>query len=136
MDQAIEPTAPTRRPREATRAVQLISASFILGAIRAAFELTQKVAGVYILPAMLLLLVFFGICFFFVSKIAAGRNWARIIFLILVLLGLPFAIIGYIQELRLSLLGGSFSIIVALLQVIGTCLLFTGNSNVWFRKRK
>lgn len=136
MDQSIEPTTPMRRPAEATRAVQLISASFILGALRAAFELTQKVAGAYILPAMLLLLVFFGICFFFVSKIAAGRNWARIIFLILVLLGLPFAIIGYIQELRINLPGGLFSIVVALLQVTGTCLLFTRNSNLWFRRPK
>lgn len=135
-DQSIEPTTPMKRPADVTRAVQLFSASLILGAIRAAFDLRQQVAGVQIVPAMLLLLVFFGISFFFFSKIAAGRNWARIILAILMLLGLPFAIILDIQELRISLPGGSFSILMALLQVIGTCLLFTRNSNVWFRKRK
>ena len=135
MDPTIEPTAIVERPREATRAVQLISASFIIGGIRAIIELAHMVSGASFLVAILLLIAFFGICFFFVSKIAAGRNWARIVFLVLVLIGLPFAVLGYIQELRTSLLGGSISIIMAILQVLGTYLLFTKNSNLWFRSR-
>ena len=131
-----DPIAIVERPREATRAVQLISASFLIGGIRAVFELTHKVSGAYFFVAILLLIAFFGICFFLVSKIAAGRNWARIVFIVLVLIGLPFAILGYIQELRTSLLGGSISIIIAILQLIGTYLLFTKNSNAWFRERK
>jgi len=136
MDPTTEPGAIVERPREATRAVQLISASFLIGGIRAAFELTHKVSGVYFLVAIFLLIAFFGICFFLVSKIAAGRNWARIVFIVLVLIGLPFAILGYIQELRTSLLSGSISIIIAILQLIGTYLLFTKNSNAWFRRTK
>src|SRR6266513_2899249 len=112
MDPAIEPTAIVERPREATRAVQLISASLVIGGIRAVFELTHKVSGAYFFGAILLLIAFFGICFFFVSKIAVGRNWARIVFLVLMLIGLPFAILGYIQELRTNLLGGSISVII------------------------
>jgi hypothetical protein len=136
MDPTIEPTAIVERPREATRAVQLISASFIIGGIRAVFELAHKVSGASFFVAILLLIAFFSICFFLVSKIAAGRNWARIVFLVLMLIGLPFAILGYIQELRTSLLGGSISIIMAILQLLGTYLLFTTKSNLWFRSRK
>ena len=136
MDPTTEPSAIVERPREATRAVQLISASFLIGGIRAVVELTHKVSGVYFLVAIFLLIAFFGICFFLVSKIAAGRNWARIVFIVLVLIGLPFAILGYIQELRTSLLGGSISIIIAVLQLIGTYLLFIKNSNTWFRRPK
>jgi 4-amino-4-deoxy-L-arabinose transferase-like glycosyltransferase len=131
----IEPTANVERPKEVTRAVQLISASFAIGGIRAVFDLAHKLSGASFLFGMLVLVVFLGICFFFVSKIGAGRNWARIIFLVLFLIGLPLSIPGYIQDIRTNLLHGSVSIIVAILQLIGMYLLFTRNSNLWFRKR-
>ena len=136
MEPPIESAAVVERPKEVTRAVQFISASFAIGGIRAVFVLAQKVSGANFLFAILLLLLFLGICFLFVSKIAAGRNWARIILLVLLVIGLPLAIPGYIAELRTSLLPGSLSIIVAILQVVGTYLLFTKNSNQWFRTRR
>ncbi len=129
-------TAAVERPKEVMRAIQFISASFAIGGIRAVFVLAQKVSGANFFFAILLLLLFLGICFLFVSKIAAGRNWARIILLVLLVIGLPLAIPGYIAELRTSLLLGSLSIIVAILQLIGTYLLFTRKSNLWFRPRK
>lgn len=139
MDPTIEPNpkvAPAVRPVEVTRAVQLISASFAIGGIRSVFDLAQKISGVYFFLALLALIVFLGICFFLVSKIAAGRNWARITFLVLILIQLPFAILGNIADLRTNLLHGSFSILIALLQLIGTYLLFTKHSNLWFKTRK
>lgn len=136
MEPSIESTAPVERPREVTRAVKLLSAAFAIGGIRAVFDLAQKVSGARYFLAILLLVAFLGICFFFVSKIAAGRNWARITFLVLLLIGLPLAVPGYIGELRTSLLYGSLSMIIAILQLIGTCLLFTKQSNLWFRTRK
>lgn len=139
MDPKIEPTRDTdraSRPIEVTRAVWFISASFAIGGIRTVFDLAQKISGAPFLLALLGLVIFLGICFFFVSKIAAGRNWARIIFLVLLLIGLPFAIPGYIVELKTSPLHGSVSILLAILQVTGAYLLFTKNSNLWFRTRK
>jgi len=136
MEPTIESTANVARPGEVTRAVQFLSAAFAIGGIRTVFDLAQKIPGVYFFLALLALVVFLGICFFFVSKIAAGRNWARITFLVLLLINLPFAIPGYIAELRTSLLHGSVGILVAILQLIGTYLLFTKNSNLWFRSRK
>lgn len=136
MDPTLEPTTSVSRPIEVTRAVQLIYASFAIGAIRAVFDLAQKISGVPLLLALLGLVIFFAICFFFVSKIAAGRNWARIVLLLLLVIGLPFAIPGYIVELRTNPLHGSISIVMAILQLIGTYLLFTKNSNLWFRSRK
>jgi len=64
------------------------------------------------------------------------RNWARIILLVLVLFGLPFAIMASVTELKQSIALGSLSIIIALLQLLGTYLLFTRNSNLWFRRNK
>lgn len=136
MEPTIEPIANVARPGAVTRAVQFISASFAIGGIRAVFDLAQKISGVPFFLALLVLVVFLGIFFFFVSKIVAGRNWARITFLVLLLIGLPLAIPGYIGELRTNLLHGSLSIIIALLQLVGTGLLFTRHSNLWFRTRK
>ena len=134
--EARESTALVERPKEVTRAVQLISASFVIGGLRAVFDLAQKVSGAWYLLTILLLVAFLGIFFFFVWKIATGRNWARITFLVLLLIGLPLAVPGYIGELRTRLLYGSLSIVIAILQLIGAYLLFTKQSNLWFRTRK
>jgi hypothetical protein len=133
---AIEPTANAYRPPVVTRAVQLFSASFILGAIRSVFDLWHKLSGAAFVLSLVFLLMFFGICFFFVAMIAAGKNWARIVFLILLIIGLPFAIPTYLTELRTSIPYGSISVVVAILQVIGIVLVFTRNSNEWFKTRK
>jgi hypothetical protein len=136
MDPTTEGTANVERPQSVTRAVQLFAASLAIGGIRAVFDLTHSVSGVYFFIALLMLVLFLGIFFFFVSRVAAGRNWARVLLLILLLIGLPFAIPGYVFELKASLLRGSLSLLVGLLQTVGMCLLFTKNSNGWFRRRK
>src|SRR6185295_11882639 len=116
MDPTTETTGNLERPQTATRAVQLFYASLAIGGIRAVFDLTQRVSGVYFLIALVLLALFLGIFFFVVSKVAAGRNWARILLLVLLLIGLPFAIPGYVLELKASILRGSLSVLVAILQ--------------------
>lgn len=136
MEPLAESTAQVERPNEVTRAVQLIAASFAIGGVRAVFDLIQKVSGASFFLAILILLVLLGILFFFLSKIAAGRNWARILFLVLLVIGLPFAIPAYLQEVKTNLLHGSISFIIAILQLLGTGLLFAKNSNRWFRSRK
>lgn len=136
MDPTTEATANLERPPAVTRAVQLFSASLAIGGIRAVVDLTQRVSGVYFFIALLILVLFLGIFFFFVSRVAAGRNWARILLLVLLLIGLPFAIPGYVFELKASLLRGSLSVLVGILQIVGMCLLFTKDSNGWFRRRK
>jgi hypothetical protein len=136
MDPTTEPSVNLERPQSVTRAVQLFSASLAIGGIRSVFDLTQRVSGVYFFIALLILVLFLGIFFFFVNKVAAGKNWARILLLILLVIGLPFAIPGYVFELKTSLPRGSLSVLVAILQIVGMCLLFTKNSNGWFRRRK
>jgi hypothetical protein len=136
MDPAIEPTINASRPLAVTRAVQVLAASFILGAIRTVFDLAHKLSGAAFVLSIIFLLIFLAVCFFFVSMIAARRNWARIVFLVLLIIGLPLATPTYIVELKTSVLRGSVSIAVAILQLIGMVLLFTKNSNQWFRTRK
>jgi hypothetical protein len=136
MEPTSEQHASTERPRQVSRAVQFLASSLAIGLLASILRLTQRVSGATMFFAMLIVVAFFGLFFFLVMKISAGKNWARIVCLVLVLVGLPFAIPAYLQEVRANVVSGSLSIIVTILQLIGTYLLFTKKSNLWFRTRK
>ena len=136
MTPILEDNANPERPERVTTAVQVLAASLILGVLTAAFNVVRNVSGKTMLVALLIVLVFFGLGFLLVWRIAAGKNWARIFLLVLVILGTPLAIPGYRASLRLNVVAGSVSILINILQLIGAYLLFTGSSNSWFRKRK
>lgn len=136
MEPPIEPTANLSRPKETTSAIRFLYASLALGLIRAVFGLTQRTSGAALILAALIVISFFALGFFVVWKISTRRNWVRILLLILVLINLPFAVLANISELKQSVLSGTFSILIELILWVGTYLLFTKNSNLWFRGRK
>jgi hypothetical protein len=107
-----------------------------LGLITAIFQAAQKVSGAQLVFASLIVIAVFGLAFFLITKIARQRNWARIVLVVLVLFGLPFAIRGHLQEIKRNVPAGTVGITITLLQLVGTSLLFTKQSNVWFRERK
>ena len=135
MDPTIE-SATDSRPKVITTAIRILTLSIAIGLLMSLVRVAQQVSGAPLIWAILIVLAFFGVFLFLVSRIWAGRNWARIVFLILVLIGLPFAIPNYIAELRKNVLSGSVSMLIVILQLLGTYLLFTKNSNTWFRARK
>ena len=136
MEPPIEPTAIPSRPTQATRGVQLIFLSLAIGLIRAIFGLTQRASGTALILAALIVIAVFCLGFFLVWKISARRNWARIILLVLVIVNLPFAVMANVGELKQSVRSGALSILIEVVLWIGTYLLFTRNSNLWFRSRK
>ena len=136
MEPTIEPEAIVERPPVVSRAIQFLITSLIIGLLTSMFRLPQKVSGTALVLAALMVAAFFGLVFLLVNRIYVGRNWARILWLVLILIGLPFAIPGNLQEVRRSVVTGCLSIIITLFQVAGTFLLFTGKSNAWFRARK
>jgi hypothetical protein len=85
--------------------------------------------------ALFFVLMFFAASFLIVWGIAAGKNWARIVWLVLVLIGTPFALRSYVATMKVSVLSSSLSIFITILQLVGTYLLITGSSNSWFRER-
>jgi hypothetical protein len=136
MEPPIEPTANIARPKETTLAIQLLYASLAIGLIRAVLGLTQRTSGAALVLAALIVISVFALGFFLVWKVSAGRKWARIIMLVLVLINLPFAVLANISELKRSVWSGALSILIEVILWIGTYLLFTRNSNHWFRSRK
>jgi|SRR6185437_159743 len=136
MEPPLEPTTNVARPKDTTLALQFLYASLAIGLIRAVFGLTQRTSGAPLILAALIVMSVFALGFFLVWKISAGSNWARIILLVLVLINLPFAVLGNISELKRSVSSGAFSILIEAILWIGTYLLFTKNSNLWFRRGK
>ena len=136
MEPTSEQTAGAERPRAVTRAVLFLTSSLAIGLIASILRLAQRISGAPMIFSLVIVIAFFSLLFFLVMKISAGNNWARIVCLVLVLIGLPFAIPAYLQEVRTHVVSGTLSIIITLLQVIGTYLLFTKQSNPWFKRRK
>ena len=136
MESTSELELKAERPRIVTRAVQILMSALALGLITSIFQLAQRASGTQLVFASLIVIAVFGLGFFLITKIALRRNWARIVLVVLLLFGLPFAIPGHLQEIKRNVLVGTIGIIITLLQVVGTSLLFTKQSNIWFRKRK
>jgi hypothetical protein len=134
MEPTIEQDAPATRPTTVSRAVQLLTAALVIGFIASVIRLKGQVSGMALVFALLIVIAFFSIYFYLIRKISVGRNWARIILLVLVALGTPFAIPAYIAEVRRSIVPGTLSIIIMILQLIATVLLYLKNSNRWFKK--
>jgi hypothetical protein len=136
MDQTIEQSDNVERPRTVAKAVQFLTSAVVIGLLNAIYTLVQRVTGLPMLIALIIVIAFFGLLFLLVMKISAGRNWARMIWLILVICNVPFAVLAYPQAVRANVISGTLSIIIVILQVIGTGLLFTRNASPWFRRRK
>jgi len=124
------------KPLEVIRAVRLLYISLAIGFVSSLVMLAFEVSKVSKLLVLFFLLLFFGLSGFFVFKISKGKNSARILFLVLFLLGVPFAIPNYINELRNNFLLGILSILIAVLQSAALYLLFKRSSNSWFKALK
>jgi hypothetical protein len=136
MEPASEQTTAVERPAHVSWAVMALTSSIVLGFLASVLRLAGRVSGTAMILALLIVVAFFMIYGYLILKISVGRNWARIILLVLVLFGTPFAVPAYIVEIKKNFFSGALSILVAFLQLLGTGLLFTRNSNPWFRKHK
>lgn len=140
------------RPKATTNAVRLLYliliVGFILGVINiltsgsmATLEQAQHTAHSPILQnprlfAFSIQIVAVLILLWLIVKISHGRNWARITYLIFFVLGLIGIIQKYLMTPTQPMLIQAWDIIACLLQLVALVLLFTKDSNQWFRSKK
>ena len=132
------------KPKKVTIALILLWTSFI------AFVLEVIIVSLFVPPShfklaiskttetiiqltgWIFMIVFFIFLIFLILMISKGKNWARITYLILFILSIPYNIL---QSLSV-LLEVPYLIIVSVLyfatSIIGLGLLFTKQSNNWF----
>lgn len=122
-------------PKQVNISVKLLYSSLIIGIIRMLINIIQQPeANNTLIPTIIISAFTFGIAFFFIYMIAQRANWARMIYLIFFIIGIPITIlilIGYQDQSRVSAI---FMLCQAVLQLIAIIFLFKGESSVWFKK--
>jgi hypothetical protein len=122
------------KPQSVALAVKLLWASLGVGVVKAfLYQFKHAAAGSEAITYAVLAATL-AIIAFLIFKIAAGRNWARIAFLVLFVLG-SFPMAGVILgEFASAPFMGALSVAQIGLQAYALYLLFTQPGSAWFRK--
>lgn len=122
------------KPTDVVSGVKLLYMSLLLGIVSAVLDFRSEVALSSAVQVVTTIVVTSGLLLFLIVKISDGRNWARITFLILYLLGLGVSLPFLYYELRRSPMGGFMFILQSLLQTVALFFLFKRSSGVWFKR--
>ena len=129
----IPPTLPTQKPATVSRAIKLLYSTLAIGFLRSALEWSfyiQIASIAFVVSVSLLTLAIFV---WLISKIDKGRNWARITFLVLFLLGVPMSIQPLLQSFAHAPLSGVLGLSQAVIQAVCIFMLFGRSARPWFR---
>jgi hypothetical protein len=122
------------RPGSVGTAVTVLWVSLGVGIAKVALDFANLRAMAPMGFTLFVLVATFAVLILLVLKIAAGRNWARIVFLVLFIVGTVPTLPVVRDELERAPLVGALSILQILLQIWALVLLFTKPGSAWFRK--
>jgi FtsH-binding integral membrane protein len=124
------------RPQRVSTAVALICISLAVGVARILLEASQLSQRA---PLGFVLVVGFAtlaVLLFFTVMIGKRQNWARITFLVLFIIGVPFSILPLLQSLAKTPVSGILGIAQLLLQAVALVFIFQKASSEWFRSHR
>ena len=132
-----------QRPKNITIATCLLVFSFIIESIKLMFRWNEFYYEVIIVKGIPVYIMWAPgfICALFlwiVYKIYSGRNWARIVYLILAIISLLSFVISpkeFLEQFHRSIIDGLTSIMQPIISVTVVYLLFFGLGTNWFRSR-
>ena len=126
---------PIERPSSVTLAVRLLWLSLVIG-IGGLFVAPRQVPGVAgIVVVAVIGLIVFGIYAWLIAKIGAGRNWARITYTVLTVIGYLVVVFTWNQQLasfKASPISAVISGVNAAINLYVLYLLYTKTSKPWF----
>ena len=123
-----------QKPQSVTTAVNLLWASLAVGLVKMLMDFSHLGAVAPAAFTNLVLIITFAFIGFLIFKISAGRNWARITFLVLFIVGILPTLPLMIGEFSRAPVVGALSVAQVGLQVYSLFLLFTKPVSVWYRK--
>jgi hypothetical protein len=129
------------RPATVTRAVQrlwaAVAVSFVSGILNAFLTDTPGVPrGLYLGTLVVGWAVGFLIVWWILSSIGKGKNWARIVQLVLFVFGILGMLMVFRMPQQVSAVIWAFYAVQMALNLWGMVLLFSAPSNAWFREMK
>jgi len=123
---------PAERPSQVLLAVRLLWASLGLGIVTSAIMRPHLPPG---RETLFIQVATFALLGWLTYKIWAGRNWARITFLVLWVLGFIPAVPILLRTFGVSPLAGSINLVQSLLQIVALYLVFTNPGRSWFKPK-
>jgi hypothetical protein len=123
------------KPSQITTAVNLLWASLAIGFVKSIMDVQHL--GSQASPAFtnFILISVFAVMALLIVFISKGKNWARITFLVLFILGSPLSIPLGLGEFTRSPVLGAFSLVQIVLQVVALYIVFTKPGAAWFKKQ-
>ncbi|MEQ1535132.1 MAG: hypothetical protein ABL923_04580 [Burkholderiaceae bacterium] len=123
-----------QKPQPVATAVNLLWASMAVGLVKMLMDFSYLSAVAPAAFTNFVLVFTFALIAFLIFKISVGRNWARITFLVMFVIGMLPTLPLMLGELSRSPVVGALSVAQVGLQVYALFLLFTQPGSVWFRK--
>ena len=104
-----------------------------LGVVRSAWEMPAQVEQNSLGFVIFVIAFTFLFTGFFIWRIDRGKNWARITYLVLFILGAPFSIYLLFKSIAFEPISDLISVVQFVLQIIALVFLFLKNSTAWFK---
>lgn len=124
------------QPPKVATAVKLLYATLGIGIIRSMMEAPSQAEAGSVGLVLFILFSVLGLMWFFIYMIGRGRNWARITFFLMFILGVPLSILPMIQSLAHDPVSGILGLVQIFMQIIAMLFLFHGSSSAWFKALK
>ena len=127
------------RPSRVGQAVTVLYVTLGIGVLRSIMEAQRFPQGLSVGFVMFVMFVTFavlGLLCLFVYMIAKGRNWARITFLVLFTIGIPFSVLPLLQSLAANPVSGLLGVAQVVLQFVALTFLFQKPSSDWFKEKR
>jgi hypothetical protein len=130
----METQSAENRPRSVSTAVNLLWASLVVGLLKVLMDLSHLGGIASVAVTVVGSVIFVALFGFLYLKISVGKNWARITFLVMGVIGIvpTFSIVS--TEFSRSVVLGTLSLLQLALQTYAAFLLFTQPGSSWFRK--
>jgi hypothetical protein len=124
------------RPTKVGNALVILYISLGIGIVRSIIEgpTTSEAAGVGITVFVALAVLAF--MWWLIIMIGRRRNWARVTFLVLFLLGVLPSIWPLVRSFSISPVSGLLGLLQVVLQVIALIFLFQHEASAWFATPK
>ena len=124
----------TQRPGSVGIAVKLLWTSMAVGIAKILLDYAHLSALASAAFTGFILVSTLALMAILIVMISKGKNWARITYLVLFLLGLVPTLPVIMTEFARSPLVGILTVVQVGLQVYALCLLFSKAGGAWFRK--
>ncbi|MGE5153411.1 MAG: hypothetical protein ACM3ST_05290 [Bdellovibrio bacteriovorus] len=127
------PVKASRRPRHVSHAVTLLYITLAVGLVRSIIEASALASLAGVQFVLFVTLFTFAAMAVLILLISQGRNWARVLYLILSIIGTPLSVIPLLNSIIHHPFSGVLGITQLILTITALFLLFQPKSSAWFR---